>query len=174
MYTLQGKIQPTHRTLSTLGLRMALDHTYLTWSMYSNLLWVTDRFGWIQLLPRNRDSRLHPQHADWPICGSPPSFSPLHGQWSNRLKSSFCRWQATRLIEPIYQYAISMFNTCSRGSTHRSLTDTGGGYNLVGAGFPHHTLWPSQPMVLCFPPMCHTWSQVNIQQLRTELKRSKP
>jgi hypothetical protein len=37
---------------STLGPRMALDHMYLTWSTYSNLSWVTDRFGWIPLLLR--------------------------------------------------------------------------------------------------------------------------
>jgi hypothetical protein len=34
-----------------------------------------------------------------------------------------------------------MFNTCSWGPTERSLTDTGGGYNLEGAGLPHtHSL----------------------------------
>jgi hypothetical protein len=38
---------------------------------------------------------------------------------------------------------LSMFNTCSRGPTYLSLTDTGGGYNLGGAGFPHHTPCPS-------------------------------
>jgi hypothetical protein len=37
MYTLQGKIRPTCHTLSTLSLRMVYDHTYLTWSTYSNL-----------------------------------------------------------------------------------------------------------------------------------------
>jgi hypothetical protein len=40
-----------------------------------------------------------------------------------------------------------MFNTCSRGSTHQSLNDIGGGYSLGGAGLPHTTLWPSQPTV---------------------------
>jgi hypothetical protein len=35
----------------------------------------------------------------------------------------------TRLI---YQHVIGTFNTCSRGLTHRSSTDTGVGYNLGG------------------------------------------
>jgi hypothetical protein len=44
-----------------------------------------------------------------------------------------------------------MFNTYSRGPTHWSLTDTDEDYNLEGVDFPHHTLHPSQPKVLCFP-----------------------
>jgi hypothetical protein len=36
------------------------------------------------------------------------------------------------------------------GPTHRYLTDTSGGYNLVGADFPHTTPWPSQPTISTF------------------------
>jgi hypothetical protein len=36
------------------------------------------------------------------------------------------------------------------GPTDQSLTDTGGGYNLRGAGFSYHTTRPSQPMVSTF------------------------
>jgi hypothetical protein len=35
--------------------------------------------------------------------------------------------------------------------TSRSLTDTSGGYNILGASFSYHTLRPSQPTVLRFP-----------------------
>jgi hypothetical protein len=42
-----------------------------------------------------------------------------------------------------HQHAIGTFNTCSRGPTHWSLTDTGGDYNLGGAGLPHTTPRPS-------------------------------
>jgi hypothetical protein len=48
------------------------------------------------------------------------------------------------LLGPYHQHTISTFNTFSWGSTHRSLTDTGGGYNLEGVNFLHTTLWPSQ------------------------------
>jgi hypothetical protein len=54
------------------------------------------------------------------------------------------------LTGPIYHHAISMFNTCSWGPTHRSLTNTGGGYNVGGTDFPHHTSRPSQPAVSAF------------------------
>jgi hypothetical protein len=46
--------------------------------------------------------------------------------------------------------------------THRSLTDTGGGYNLEGAGLLHHTLLPFQPAVHHFPPKGPARSQVNL------------
>jgi hypothetical protein len=36
MYTLQEKIRPTRYTLSMLGPHMVQDHTYLTWSTYTN------------------------------------------------------------------------------------------------------------------------------------------
>jgi hypothetical protein len=47
--------------------------------------------------------------------------------------------QLHQLTGPIYQYVIGAFNACSWGSTYRFLTDTGGGYNLGGTGFPHTT-----------------------------------
>jgi hypothetical protein len=54
------------------------------------------------------------------------------------------------LTGPIYQHAIGTLNTYSWGTTYLSLTDTGGGYNLRGAGFPHTTTRPSQLMVSTF------------------------
>jgi hypothetical protein len=100
MYTLQGKTWPTCDTFSTLGPHISLDHMYLMWSTYSNLLWVTDRFGRIPLLLRKRaptqstscrltDLRVRTQ------------FPFQANQWSSRLKPSFCQWQATRLTRPI-------------------------------------------------------------------------
>jgi hypothetical protein len=74
------------------------------------------------------------------------------------------------LLGPYHQHAIGTFNRCSWGPIHRSLTNTGGGYNLGGAGLPYHTSRPSQPIVLYFPPKGPTWSQVNKPTLPTELK----
>jgi hypothetical protein len=39
-----------------------------------------------------------------------------------------------------HRHEIGTFTTCSRGPTHRSLSDTGGGYSLEGDNFPHTTL----------------------------------
>jgi hypothetical protein len=60
--------------------------------------------------------------------------------------------QLHHLIGHIYQDAIGMFNTCSWGPIHRSLTDISGGYNIEGADFLHITPRPCQPMVIRFPP----------------------
>jgi hypothetical protein len=54
---------------------------------------------------------------------------------------------------PYHRHAIGTFNTCSWGSTERSLIDTVGSYNLGGAGLPHtHSLtfptsYPHFPLV---------------------------
>jgi hypothetical protein len=75
------------------------------------------------------------------------------------------------LLGPYYQHVISRFNTYSRGPTHRSLTDTGGGYNLGCVSLPHYTPRPSQPTVLRFPPKGPIWSQVIQSQHKTLVKR---
>jgi hypothetical protein len=69
------------------------------------------------------------------------------------------------------RHVISTFNTCSRGPTHRFLTDTGGGYNLKGADLPHHTPHSSQPMVLRFPPKRPVRSQVNPSTICLQLNQ---
>jgi hypothetical protein len=87
----------------------------------------TDLFG--SHCFREKDSRHNPRiHTQ---------FLSQANQWSSKLKPSFCRWQATRFtgsISPAYDRYVQYF---LRGPTHRSLTDTGGGYNLGGVGFSH-------------------------------------
>jgi hypothetical protein len=96
-----GETRPTHHAHPTLSPCMVPNHTYLTRSTHSNLSWVVDRFGQIPLLPRKRNSWLHPQYAGWPIRGSPSSFSPTLNQRSSRLRPIFCRQHSTRLTGPI-------------------------------------------------------------------------
>jgi hypothetical protein len=69
-------------------------------------------------------------------------------QWGQRQASIDSRLLG--LLGPYHYHAIGTFNTCSRGSTHRFLIDTGGGYNLRGAGFSHITPRPFQPTVSLF------------------------
>jgi hypothetical protein len=60
---------------------------------------------------------------------------------------------------PYHWHVIGTFNTFSRGPTEWSLIDTGGGYNLGGAGLPHThsptfpTSCPHFPLVA--PPGLH-------------------
>jgi hypothetical protein len=58
-------------------------------------------------------------------------------QWSSGESQTSINNRLLGLPGPYHRHAISMFNTCSRGPTHRSFTDTGEGYNLEVVGLPH-------------------------------------
>jgi hypothetical protein len=98
--------------------------------------------------PEKKCSQLH--LSAW-LSGprDPPQFFSHHNHLSSARKPSICWWHATRLtrlISPAYDQYVQYLLT---GAIHRSLTEIGGGYNLGGAGLPHHTPRPSQPTVLC-------------------------
>jgi hypothetical protein len=97
MYTLQGKPRPTCHTLPTLSPCMVQDHTYLTWSTYTNPSWDTDRFRKIPLLlSKMAPDTIHSTPVDRSMGPYPASLpSQLMKQ---RRKSSSCRWPTTRLI----------------------------------------------------------------------------
>jgi hypothetical protein len=57
-----------------------------------------------------------------------------------------------------------------RGPTHRSLTDTGGGYNLGGADLPHTTPRPFQPAISTFHLRAPPGLQFNHGLLNQSLK----
>jgi hypothetical protein len=128
----------TCHTLSTLGPSMTLNHTYLTRYAYNNLLWVINNIGRILLLQRNSapDSTSQPGRVAHMTRLSLSSNATIK---SVGLSQSSIDGRLLGLLGPYRQHAISMFNTCSWQPTHQSLTDTGGGYNLGGAGLPHHT-----------------------------------
>jgi hypothetical protein len=58
-------------------------------------------------------------------------------QWSSGESQASINSRLLGLLDPYHRHAIGTLNTCSRGSTHRSSTNTGRGYNLGGAIFPH-------------------------------------
>jgi hypothetical protein len=124
-----------------------MSHAFNAWSAYGPV--VINRVEqihhpWEKGLPSQSIAR---RLIDPWVC---TQFLSHNSHWSSGEKPSFCWQLATRFTGPIYQHAIDTFNTCSRGLTNRSLTDTGGCYNLGGAGFQHHTLRPSQPVVFAF------------------------
>jgi hypothetical protein len=108
--------------------------------------------------------------AQWPI--DPwvhTQFLSWASHWTNWGKVTLYWCQATRLTGPIYQHAISTFNTFSWGLTHWSLTNTGRGYSLGGAGFPHITTQPSQLTDSTFHLKSPLDLRLSIQQLPIEL-----
>jgi hypothetical protein len=100
MYTLQEKTRPTRYTFSTLSSRMVQDHTYLTWSTYSNLLQNHQQI-WTDPLPRQEglptqsttrwliDPRVHTQLLSH------------NSQWSSGENLGFYWQPTTRLTRPI-------------------------------------------------------------------------
>jgi hypothetical protein len=78
----------------------------------------------------------------------------------------------------------SISSACNRyvqyllaGPSHRSLNDTGGGYNLGGAGIPRLTLRPSQLTILQFPPKGPPGlrlSSLNISSSESDVKHLSP
>jgi hypothetical protein len=140
MYTLQGKTQPARHMLSTLSPHMVHDHTYLTRFTCSNLSYSRQQIWTDPLHPRRRaPGIIHSTMAvrsTGPYPASLPQQPKSSGEKSthvdNRLLGLPCLYR---------RCAIGTFNTCSRGPTERSLTNTGGGYNLGGTGLSHtHSL----------------------------------
>jgi hypothetical protein len=99
MYTLQGKTWPTHHTLSTLNLRMVQDHTYLTWSTYSN--------------PSHHHQQRWQSHCSWEKWLPTQSiarrltdpwvrtqFLSRASHWSSGGKATLCWWQTNRITGP--------------------------------------------------------------------------
>jgi hypothetical protein len=159
MYTLQGKTWPTHHTHATLSPCMVPDHMYLTWLMNSNLS-CSHQQSWAgPLLLRKRvPDTIHSMSADWSMGLYPVSLpSQPMKQWGQSQTSVDS--QLLGLLGPYHRHAIGTFNTCSWGPIHRFFTDTGGGYSLEGAGFPHTTPRPVQPMVSHF----HLWAPPSLQ-----------
>jgi hypothetical protein len=86
--------------------------------------------------PEKKGSWHNLQHAGWPIHVSVPSFSHKPTNEAVGLSQASVGDKLLDLLGPYHQYVIDTFITYSRGSTHRSLTDTDEGYNLKSAGFP--------------------------------------
>jgi hypothetical protein len=93
--------------------------------------------------PEKKGSRHNPQRIADQSMGSYLASLPSQPmkQWGQSQAS--INGRLLGLLGTYHQYAIGTFNTCSRGPTERSLTNTGGGYNLGGADFPRTTPRPA-------------------------------
>jgi hypothetical protein len=169
MYTLQEKpdqhdMYASHASPHRPGVRCS-------WAVpvHDNLSWVINRVGqshcsWEKgLLTQSTARRLtFPRVHTY--------FLSRANQWSSGKSQTSINSRLLGLPGPYHRYAISTFNTCSWGSTHRSLTDIGGGYNLGGACLPctHKSTFPSS--CLHFPLRASPGLQFN-QALSTKPKR---
>jgi hypothetical protein len=90
---------------------------------------VINRFEQIHY-PKKNGSRPNPQHDGWSVCGSVPRFSTITANEAVEKRQTFVDSRLLALSGSYLWHAIGMFNNCSRGSTHRSLIDTGGATTL--------------------------------------------
>jgi hypothetical protein len=143
-----------------------MPHTFHVWSPYgprpyvSHVVHIQQPFtsrqqGFSQHATPNSTSQ-----PDWVAHGTHLSFCPNATTEAMRISQAPVDGRLLVLLGPYHQHMISTFNTCSWGPTHRSLTDTGAGYNLGGDSLSHYTPRPSQPTVLHFPPKGPARSQV--------------
>jgi hypothetical protein len=135
MYTYQGKTWPTRHvrfprqsTCARCMLPAGGPHTWQPFSSHQQC-W-TDPTA-----PEKKGSQHNPQPG-WVIRRSTTQLLSQHSHWSRNESQTSVDGRLLGLPGPYHQHAIGTFNTCSRGPTHRSLTDTGGGYNLAGDGLP--------------------------------------
>jgi hypothetical protein len=132
--------------------------------VHGNLLCWPNSIGRTLLLLRKSTPNTVLNTSAGRSVGPPPSFSPNIAIEAVMKAKHLLVTSYVSLLGPYLQHVISTFNTCSRGSTHRSLTNTCGSYNFGGDGLPHHTPQPSQPMVLHFPTKSLAQSQVQQSQ----------
>jgi hypothetical protein len=175
--TIQIDVHPTEETWYTWHICFSRQSTYATRTLPAGgpCTWqpftLTQQSSTYSLPPRKSapDSTSQP---GWVAHGTRLSFSAKHNHWSSVFNPNICWWTSyINLLGSYHQYVIITFNTCSRGPTNWSLTNTDGGYNFGGPGLPHHTLRPSQPTVLYFPPKGPTRSQVNQSSITNWTKR---
>jgi hypothetical protein len=121
-----GETWTTSHTHLTLTPRMVADHTYLTRSTHSNLLWGRQQICTDPLPPEKKGSRHNPQLNDCLICGSVLSFSPTTANEVVGKRQASIDNQLLGLPGPYHRHAIGTFNTCSWWPTHWYLTDIDG------------------------------------------------
>jgi hypothetical protein len=158
MYTLQGKTRPTRHICFPHQSTYAQRTLPAAVPVRGNLPWAADRVGqshcsWEKGLstqsPARRltDPRVRTQ------------FLSRANQWSSGESQTSINSRLLGLPGPYHRHAIGTFNTCSWGPTEWSLIDTGGVYNLEGAGLPHtHSpTFPTSclPFPLVAPPGLH-------------------
>jgi hypothetical protein len=135
MYTLQGKTRPTRHVRfthqSTYGRHTLPAGGPHTWQRFSS-----HQQRWTDPTALKKKSSRHNPQPGWVIRRSATQLLSQHSHWSSNESQTSVDDKLLGLPDPYHRHAIGTFNTCSWGPTHRLLTDTGGSYNLAGAGLP--------------------------------------
>jgi hypothetical protein len=128
---------------------------------------------WMNPIAHEEKGSRHNLQPDWVVRRSATEFLFQHSHWSNNESQTSFDSRLLGLPDAYHRHAIGTFNTYSRWLTHRSLTDTGGGYNLAGVGLP--TPLPDLPnqRSYTFHLMVLLGLRLSIQTLPTEIKKEQ-
>jgi hypothetical protein len=133
MYTLQRKTQPTRHVRfphqSTYAWRTLPMGSPRTWQPF-----VSHQQGWTDALLPRKSALDSTSQLGWVVRGTHLSFSPNTVIEEVRLSQAPVGGRLLGLSGTYHRHAIGTFNTCSRVSTFRSLTDAGGGYHIENLG----------------------------------------
>jgi hypothetical protein len=147
MYILQGKPDTHDTCASHVSPHTPLVRFLRTVPVRGNLLDWPNRVGRVLLLLRKRAPDTIPSTPAGRATCPPPSLSPLidiEAVMKAKALLTNITWPITLACDQYVQYLLV-------GANHRSLTNTGGGYNLGDLSLPHRSPQPSQPMILRFP-----------------------
>jgi hypothetical protein len=125
-----GKTRPTRHTHPMLSPPLVPDYMYLAWSTHSNLLRSPHE---VEIGPTLEEILATTDRLARPSPWVTSSFLPHDRLSIGERGFSQVVTKIHRFTGPIYQHVIGTFNTCSRGPTHWSFTNTGGGYNHLRA-----------------------------------------
>jgi hypothetical protein len=129
MYTLQWKIRLTRHVRFPRQSTYTGVHFLRVVPVRGNLSRVTNRVELILLLLR-KSAPDSTSQLDWVAHGTRLSFSLKIVIEAVGLSQTPVDGRILGLLGPYLRHAIGTFNTYSRVPTHRSLTDTGGGYHI--------------------------------------------
>jgi hypothetical protein len=170
MYTLQGKLDQ-HSTCFPRSVRVWSTIICISRGSYiATFHTVVNRFEQIHCTWEEWLSTQF-QHTGRPIRGFVPSISPTTANGAVGKSQASVDNRLLDLPGLYHRYVIGTFNTCSWGSTHWSLTDIGGGYNLGGVSLPRNTPQPSRPAVFPFHlRVCPVSSLTNFSPLNLSVE----
>jgi hypothetical protein len=129
MYTIHGKIWPTHHVRfprqSTYARRTLPADSSRTWQPFT-----LSQQGWIDSLLLRKSAPDSTSQPGWVVRGTHLSFSPNTAIEVVHLSQTSVDNTLLGLPGRYHRHAIGTFNTCSRVPIPRSLTEIGGGYHI--------------------------------------------
>jgi hypothetical protein len=133
MYTLQGKTRPTWHIRFPHQSTYAW-HTFPTGGPRTWQPFVSQQQGWTDALLPRKSAPDFTSQPDWVVRRTRLSFSPNTAIKAVHLSQASVGGKLLGLSGPYHRHVIGTFNTCLWVSTPRSLTDTGGGYDIENLG----------------------------------------